>query len=73
MRQVEVRLLAAAAEVVDLAGLALPPRGLDAAAVVEDVNPVADLLPVAVDRHRLVVQQVVMNSGISFSGNWYGP
>ena len=58
MCQIEVGLLAAAAEVVDLAGLSGAPRGFDAGAVVEHVNPVANLLPVAVHRHLFVPHDV---------------
>ena len=47
-----------AADVVRIAGLALAQRELDARAVVVDLQPLAPLLPVAVDRQRLPVQRV---------------
>ena len=50
--------LATAAEVVDLAGPAPAERGVDAPAVVADVDPVADLHAVAVDGQGDVGQGV---------------
>ena len=58
MGQIDVLDLVAAADVVDLAGLALVDQQVDAAAVVLDVQPVALVLAVAVERHRDVVDQV---------------
>ncbi len=56
--QLAVRQLDAAADVVDLA-VAAPLRDqLDPAAVVVDVQPVADVDPVAVQRHPPAVEQV---------------
>jgi hypothetical protein len=49
----EVGALVAAADVVGLADAAVGEDGADGAAVVEDEEPVADLLAVAVDRQRL--------------------
>ena len=54
----DVLALVVAADVVDLARRALPQHELDPGAVVLDPEPVADLLPVAVDRQRLAVERV---------------
>ena len=45
-----------AADVVDLAGRALPQRELDRGAVILDVQPLAPLPAVAVDRQRQAVE-----------------
>ncbi len=58
VRDVEVGHLIAAAHVVDLAGDAVFHGRPDARAVVLDVDPVADLLPVAVHRQLLAVEGV---------------
>src|ERR1041385_6752637 len=55
---VDVLVLVAAADVVDLAGLPLTKHELDARAVILDVQPVADLLAVAVERKLLAVKRV---------------
>ena len=47
-----------AADVVDLAGRALVQDELDAGAVILGVEPLAHLLPVAVDRERLALERV---------------
>src|SRR6202521_2521115 len=54
----DVAALAGGAEVVDLPRLALLERGEEPAAVVLDVDPVADVEAVAVDRKRLVAERV---------------
>ena len=54
----DVLALVGAADVVGLAGAALHQHRVDAAAEVLDVEPVADLLAVAVDRQRVAVQGV---------------
>src|SRR6185503_1319257 len=51
-------LVVLAADVVDLAGRALAQHELDAGAVVLGVQPLAHLLPVAVDRERLALEGV---------------
>src|SRR3954468_6060629 len=56
--QLAVGELDAAADVVDLAGAAALEHELDATAVVVDVQPVAHVEPVAVERHLLVVDEV---------------
>src|ERR671937_790624 len=56
--QLEVLELLAAADVVDLAALALAQHDLDRLAVILDVQPVARLPPVAVERQRLAVERV---------------
>src|SRR5690606_30575073 len=53
-----VRQLAPAADVVDLAGLPARADELDGRAVIVDVQPVAHVEPVAVERDVLAVQQV---------------
>ena len=67
---VEVRLFAVAADVVGLARLAAGQHPPQRPAMVLDIQPVADLLPVAVDRQRLPLRALRIISGISFSGNW---
>jgi hypothetical protein len=57
VRHLEV-LVVLAADVVDLAGLALAQHELDAGAVVLGVQPLAHLLPVPVDRERLALERV---------------
>ena len=54
----DVLALVGAADVVGLAGPALHQHRVDAAAEVLDVEPVADLLAVAVDRQRVAVERV---------------
>src|SRR5438132_730134 len=54
----DVLVLVAAADVVGLAGLPLAQHELDPGAMVLDVEPVADLPAVAVDRERLAVERV---------------
>ena len=54
----DVLALVGAADVVGLAGAALHQHGVDAAAEVLDVEPVADLAAVAVDRQRVAVDRV---------------
>jgi hypothetical protein len=58
VHDLDVGLLVPAADVVDLAGLAGLQDGADGAAVVGDVEPVADLLAVAVHGQRLAGQGV---------------
>jgi hypothetical protein len=41
--------------------------------VVLGVEPLADLLPVAVDRSGSPSSAFVANRGTSFSGYWFGP
>ena len=41
--------------------------------MVLDPEPVANLAAVAVDRQLLPASALVVISGISFSGYWYGP
>ena len=36
-------------------------------------EPVTDILAFAIDRERFTVAILLINNGISFSGNWYGP
>ena len=57
-RDLDVRRLLAAADVVRLAGASLPQRQLDPGAVVLDEEPVAHLRAVAVERQRLAVERV---------------
>jgi hypothetical protein len=45
----------------------------DPAAEVLDVEPVADLLAVAVDGSGSACRALRIISGMSFSGYWYGP
>jgi hypothetical protein len=66
----EVGALAAAAEVVLLAGPPALERRQHPAAVVLDVEPVAHVAAVAVDRQRRPSRAFRIISGISFSGNW---
>ena len=56
--ELDVLVLLVRGDVVHLAGLALAQHELDAAAVIVDVEPVADLLAVAVERQRLAVERV---------------
>ena len=66
--------LGTAADVVDLARpAAAPAPAAMPGAVVAHVQPVAHVAAVAVERHRAAVEQVVTNSGMTFSGYWYGP
>ena len=58
MGELAVGQLGAAADVVDLPVAALLGDELDAAAVVVDVQPVAHVEPVAVERHLAAVEQV---------------
>ena len=58
LRHLEVLVLVAAADVVDLAGPALAQDELDPGAVVLDVEPVPHLAAVAVQRQRLAVERV---------------
>ena len=63
-----------AADVVDLARLALVQDELDGGAVVVRVQPLADLLAVAVDRAASSPSSAfVTKSGIIFSGYWCEP
>ena len=62
------------ADVVDLAGLALVQEQVQRLAVVFDEEPVADLLAVAVDRQRQVLQGVrARKAGSNFSTCCRGP
>src|SRR5690606_41828598 len=56
--QLLVAQLGPAADVVDLAGAAAVEHQLDSPAVVVDMQPVAHVAAVAVQRHRLAVEQV---------------
>ena len=58
LRHLDVLVLVAAADVVDLPGAALAEHELDPRAVVLDVQPVPDLAAVAVERQRLAVERV---------------
>src|SRR5262249_1941526 len=58
VREIDVLHLVAAADVVDLARHPLVDQQVDAAAVILDVQPVALVLAVAVERHRNAVDQV---------------
>ena len=46
---------------------------VDGPHVVLDVEPVADVHAVAVQRDLVPSSRLVTNSGMTFSGNWYGP
>ena len=72
LHDLDVRQRPVAADVVDLAVAALLQHRQNAAAVVFDVQPVAHLHAVAVDRQRSSSALAII-SGINFSGNWYGP
>ncbi len=50
-----------------------PQHSLDPAAVVLDVDPVATCRPSPYTGTGISAMMLVMNSGMSFSGNWYGP
>ena len=68
--ELDVGHFVAAADVVDLAGAAAFDQQVERAAMVLDVQPVADVEAVAVERQRQVDRSaLVMNSGITFSGN----
>src|SRR5690606_24627777 len=54
----KVAALVACTDVIYLAGAAVLIRQPDGTAMVIDVDPIADVLPVAVDRKRLVVHRV---------------
>ena len=56
--QLKVSLFTAAAYVVDLANLSLSQDLEDCRTVIAHVNPVADIQAVAVNRDRLIPQQV---------------
>ena len=58
VRDLAVGALVAAADVVDLAGLAVQQRGLDAVGVVVDVQPVAHVEAVAVERQLAALERV---------------
>ena len=51
--ELDVHDVVAAADVVDLAVAAMVDQQVDRAAVVVDVQPVADVLPVAIERHGI--------------------
>ena len=57
-RELDVLVLLVRGDVVDLARLALPQDELDCAAMVVDVEPVAHLPSVAVQRQRFAVERV---------------
>ena len=72
--EVDVAHLIAAADVVDLAALPAFDDGVDAAAMVHDVQPVADVEPRAVQRNRNVVERIGNEERDRFfRGNWNGP
>src|SRR5579872_19611 len=56
--QFEVGFLAPAAEIVDFTRFPAFPRRGNAAAVVEDVNPIADLLPIPINRHLFIPHEI---------------
>ncbi len=61
------------ADVVDFAGGAFQQDGEDGAAMIVDVDPIADVQAVAVDREGSSASARVIMRGMSFSGNWNGP
>ena len=67
------RALDAGAHVVRLAGLAALEHELDRAAVVEHMQPLALVLVDAYNGSGWSSSACVVNSGITFSGNWNGP
>ena len=73
MGELAVGQLGAAADVVDLAGPAAGEDERDAAAVVVDVQPVADVEPVAVERHGAAVEQVRDEQRDDLLGELVGP
>ena len=73
LHDLEVGPLVVAADIVRLAGLALLQDQPERPGVVVDEEPVADVVALAVDRQRLAGLGVEDDSGISFSGKWYGP
>ena len=58
MRQVDIRRLLTAADVVGLARLTLVDEQVDRPAVVVDVQPIADVEAVAVQRQRLPIDRI---------------
>ena len=70
---VEVGPLVDAADIVGLTGATALEHRPDGGGVVLHVEPVADLLAVAVDRERLAVEGVEDDQRDEFSGKWYGP
>ena len=71
--QLQVGDLVAAADVVDGAGLAAPQHQVDGAAVVEHVQPVADVAAAAVQRHLVAVHQVGDEQRDDLLGELVGP
>src|SRR4029450_2643366 len=61
--QLQVGDLVAGPDVVDGAGLAAPQHQDDGAAVVEHVQPIADVAAAAVQRHLVAVEQVGDDTG----------
>ena len=68
--QVDVLPLVEAPDVVRVGDLAPVEDHVDGPRVVFHVQPVAHVLPAAVHRQRPSVADMLMNSGMSFSGNW---
>src|SRR5260370_39294447 len=58
MGKFQVSSFAATADIVDLSLFAFEPNLVDGSAMVADVNPIAHIEPVAIDRHRLVSQKI---------------
>ena len=73
MHDVDVRFFVPAADVVDLAQLARFKYPANGAAVVFNVQPVADLLTIAVDRQGLTCQRVDDHQGNQFFWKMVGP
>ena len=46
------------ADVVDFSCLAVPPNSVNGGAVIADVNPIADVQAVAINRHRLIAEKI---------------
>lgn len=67
--QVDVLPFVESADIVGFGDAAFVEDQVDGAGVVFDVEPVADILALAIDRQRPAWRMLLMNSGISFSGN----
>lgn len=67
---VDVLPLVETADVIGLGYLSVMENHIDSTCMVDDIQPVAHVLALAVDRKRLAVADVLMKRGMSFSGNW---
>ena len=66
MQEVDIFLLAAAADVVNLAGDGFGENGPDGCGVIVDKNPIADVVPFAIDGELLFVEAAIDHAGNKF-------